>query len=392
MGHVQDKKLSLSGNTNMVIFAMIAVGLATFFGGLAMNAQRTWYSFLLNHSMFLGLAVGSVFFILIHYLASSGWIVAVRRVPEAMASWLFVAFLLNVVLLFGLSKIYPWTDHDLMHNDHLLHHKAAFFSTAFYSARTIAFYLVACFFTWKLLRLSTDQDAVGGVENTQKTKPTAAVFLVLFCPLFTIFATDLIKSLDPKWFSTIFGVYVFIGFLQAGVAAIVVITRMMQKHGYLHEVTADHFHDLGKYLKGFSVFWGYISVSQYLLIWYANIPEETTYYMMREVPGWVGWTFLVPVLRFGIPFVFLLPRMAKRTGSHLEKVSWVVLVGAWVDLYWLIMPYLLPKGVSIGWQDVGLLVGFLGAFAFVVRRFLSKHNVVPVKDPYLHETLHHHVL
>ncbi|NUM88426.1 MAG: molybdopterin oxidoreductase [Bdellovibrionales bacterium] len=392
MGHVQEKKLTPAGGTNMLLFGMIAVGVATFFGGLAVNAQRTWFSFLLNHAMFLGLAVGAVFFMVMHYLASSGWIVAVRRVPEAMASWIFVAFVMNVVLLFGLSKIYPWMDHELMHNDHMLHHKAGFFSTGFYTFRILAFYAVACFFTWKLLRLSTSQDELGGVENTQKTKPVSALFLVFFCPLFTVFATDLIKSLDPKWFSTIFGVYVFIGFLQAGVAATVVITRMLQKHGYRQEVTADHFHDLGKYLKGFSVFWAYIAVSQYLLIWYANLPEETTYYMARQVPGWMGWSLLVPVLRFFLPFVFLLPRMAKRTGGYLEKVCWVVLVGAWVDLYWLIMPHLLPNGVSIGWQDLGLLVGFLGAFAFVVRRFLSRNNVVPVKDPYLHETLHHHVM
>lgn len=392
MHSVEAKKLGLGSQTNSLLWGMIAVGVISFLLGLFTDASRTWYSFLLNHSLFMGLGVGAVFFLVIHYLAGSGWIVGLRRIPEAMASYLFVAFLLNIVLLFGLSRIYPWTNHELMEADHLLHHKLGYFSTAFFSLRVFIFYGVACLFTWKLLRNSLDQDVIGGVENTQKQKPLSALFLVLFCPLFTVFATDLLKSLDPKWFSTIFGVYVFIGFLQAAVAATIVIIQMMQKHGYLHNITADHFHDLGKYLFGFSIFWAYIAVSQYLLIWYANIPEETTFYLHRQVPGWLWMSLLVPAVRFVLPFLLLLPRMAKRTSGFLGKISWLVLVGAWLDLYWLIMPILSPEGFKFGWQDFGLLVGFIGGFGFVVRKFLSKNNVVPVKDPYLHETLHHHVM
>ena len=189
-----------------------------------------------------------------------------------------------------------------------------------------------------------------------------------------------------------FGVYVFIGFVQASVAAMIITVRQLQKHGYLQVVTADHYHDMGKYLFGFSVFWAYIGVSQYLLIWYANLPEETGYYLSRETPGWVWVSLLLPLVRFVLPFLLLLPRMAKRTPSYLVKVAYLVMFGAWVDLSWMIMPTLLPAGFNIAIWDIGILLGFLGCFLFAVRNFLSKHNTVPVKDPFLHETMHHHVM
>ncbi len=389
---LDSRKLELSSSTNGLVFGLMAIGVVSFLAGMFLNAPRTWHSFLLNHSFFMGLGIGGLFFLVIHYLAFAGWNVALRRISESFASYLVLAGIFHVVLLFGLAKIYPWTNHELMANDHLLHGKQGFFSLPFFIARAVVFFAVVVFFSWKLIQNSTKQDQEGGVELLNKQKPLSALFLVLFAPLFTIFSVDILKSLDPKWFSTIFGVYVFVGFVQASVAASILTIRMMQKHGYLSAITVDHYHDLGKYLFGFSIFWAYIGVSQYLLIWYANVPEETTFYLLRQEPGWVWFSLLLPVLRFALPFLLLLPRMAKRTPSYLEKVSVIVLIGAWVDLFWLIMPYLSPKGFTFSIFDIGLFLGFLGIFAFCVRRFLSRHATVPEKDPFLHETLHHHVM
>ncbi len=388
---LDSRKLELNSSTNNLVFGLIGIGVLSFIAGMFINAPRTWHAFLLNHSLFMGLGIGGLFFLVIHYLAFAGWNVAMRRISESFASYLVVALVFQVVLLFGLGKIYPWTNHELMANDHLLHGKQGFFSLPFYIARTAVFFGVVIFFSWKLIQNSIRQDAEGGVELLNKQKPLSALFLVLFAPLFTIFSVDLIKSLDPKWFSTIFGVYVFIGFVQASVAASILTIRMLQKKGYLSIVTADHFHDLGKYMFGFSVFWAYIGVSQYLLIWYANVPEETTFYLLREQPGWLWVSIALPLLRFVLPFLLLLPRMAKRTPAYLEKIAVIVIIGAWVDLFWLIMPYFSPKGVSFSIFDIGLFLGFLGVFAFCVRRFLSRHAMVPEKDPFLHETMHHHV-
>lgn len=389
---LEAKKLALNPSTNALVYGLMAIGVASFGAGMMMNAKRMWFAFLINHALFLGLGIGAVFFLVIHYLAFAGWNVAVRRVTESFASYVWVGAIFGIVMLFGLSHVYPWTNHEWMHADHMLHGKVGYFGTAFYAARVIAFFAVVSFFAWKMIGNSVAQDEEGGVARLNAQKPLAALFLVMFAPMFTVFSVDLIKSLEPKWFSTMFGVYVFIGFVQAFVAAAILTVRMLQRHGYLQVVTADHFHDLGKYLFGFSVFWAYIGVSQYLLIWYANLPEETTFYLARQKPGWVWVSILLPIVRFVAPFLLLLPRMAKRTPAYLEKVAALVFVGAWLDLNWLIMPNYSPESFTLSIWDIGLFLGFLGFFAFAVRRFLSKHNTVPVKDPFLHETLHHHVM
>ncbi|MGZ3693595.1 MAG: molybdopterin oxidoreductase, partial [Bdellovibrionota bacterium] len=192
--------------------------------------------------------------------------------------------------------------------------------------------------------------------------------------------------------STMFGVYVFIGFVQATSAAMILVARRLKKAGYLEVVTDDHFHDMGKYMFGFTVFWAYIGVSQYLLIWYANLPEETTFYLMRQTPGWVWVSMALPLVRFVLPFLLLLPRAAKRNSAYLEKVALLVVFGEWLDCNYLIMPAFSRSGFTFSWMDIGMFLGFLGFFAFAVRRFLSKNHTVPVNDPFLHETMHHHVM
>lgn len=385
------KKLELNGSTNSLVYALMGVGLLTFVVGLLTNAPRAWHAYLLNHTFFMGLGIGAFFYLIIHYLAFAGWNVAVRRVTESFATYLVFAFAFNVILFFGLGKIYPWMDHDMMMHDHILHGKTGYFALPFYILRTLFFFAATVFFAMKMVGNSTKQDEEGGVDLLNRQKPLAALGLVIFAPMFTIFAVDLIKSLDPKWFSTMFGVYVFIGFVQLTSAAMILAVRRLQKAGYLQVVTADHFHDMGKYMFGFTVFWAYIGVSQYLLIWYANLPEETTFYLMRQRPGWLWVSIALPILRFILPFLMLLPRAAKRNSAYLEKVALIVVLGAWIDLNYLIMPQA-HESFGISWMDIGLFLGFLGFFSFAVRRFLSRHNTVPVNDPFLHETMHHHVL
>lgn len=389
------RKLELNPSTNMMVFGMMGVGIVTFVLGMIMNAQRTWNAFLINHSLFLGLSLAAMFYLVVHYLAFAGWNVAVRRVTESIASYLFVGAGFHLVLLAGVAAglvtIYPWTNHELMHSDHLLHGKTGYFALPFYIGRAVVFLGLVSFLASKMIGNSVAQDQEGGKDRLLRQKPLAAIYLVVFAPLFTVFSVDALKSLDPKWFSTMFGVYVFIGFVQSCAAVTILIVRRMQAAGYLKVVTPDHYHDLGKYLLGFTIFWAYIGVSQYLLIWYANLPEETTFYMLRQNGSWVYASLLLPLVRFVLPFLLLLPRMAKRTPAYLEKVALLVFVGSWLDLFWLVIPYYSPAGINLTVWDIGLFVGFLGVFAFTVRRFLSKNNTVPVKDPFLHETLHHHV-
>ncbi len=387
---LDSKKLTRSSGTDTLVMGLMGLGALTFVAGLFLDAPRMWKAYLIYNTLFLGLGIGGLFFLVIHYLAGAGWNVALRRISESFASYVAFGALTTVVLLFGLKHIYPWTDHAFMESSHLLHGKMGYFGTVFFSARVIFFLAMITFFAWRLIGNSVAQDEAGGVELRRAQKPLSALFLVLFAPLFTVFAVDTLKSLDPKWFSTMFGVYVFVGFAQASVAATIVAIKKLQNHGYMGNVNENHFHDLGKYLFGFSIFWAYIGVSQYLLIWYANLPEETGYYLMRQVPGWVGWSILLPAVRFVLPFLLLLPMQNKRRSNFLVKVAYVVLFGAWLDIYLIVMPnFSVNLGLSI-W-DAGFALGFLGFFLFNVRRFLSSNATVPVKDPYLHETLSHHV-
>jgi hypothetical protein len=385
------KTLTPASGTNTLVMGLMGLGVLTFFAGLFVgDAARMWKAYLVHSLLFFGLGIGGLFFLVIHYLAGAGWNVAVRRITESLASYVLIGALSILVLIFGLKHIYPWTDHAFMESSHLLHGKIGYFGTGFFIARVLLFLAVVSFFAWRIIRNSTAQDQEGGLELRAVQKPLSALYLVLFAPLFTVFAVDLLKSLDPKWFSTMFGVYVFIGFAQASVAMTIVVTKMLQKHGYLGHVNENHFHDLGKYLFGFSIFWAYIGVSQYLLIWYANLPEETGYYLIRQTPGWVGWSLLLPAVRFILPFLLLLPMQNKRRSNFLVKVAYLVLFGAWLDLYLIVMPnFSTSFGFSL--YDAGFLLGFLGLFAFSARKFLSCHNMAPVKDPYLHEALHHHV-
>ena len=384
------KKFTRASGTDMLVMGLIGLGLLTFAAGLFTDPARMWKAYLVYNTLFLGLGIGGLFFLVIHYLAGAGWNVAVRRISESFASYVVVGAVTTVVLLFGLKHIYPWTDHAFMESSHLLHGKMGYFGTVFFSARVIFFVAMISFFAWRLIGNSTAQDEAGGVELRNAQKPLSALFLVLFAPLFTVFSVDLLKSLDPKWFSTMFGVYVFVGFVQASVAASILAIKMFQKHGYFAHVNENHFHDLGKYLLGFSIFWAYIGVSQYLLIWYANLPEETGYYLIRQVPGWVGWSLILPAVRFVLPFLLLLPMQNKRRSNFLVKVCYVVLFGAWLDLYLIVMPNF-STTFSLSIWDAGLALGFTGLFVFSVRRFLSSSATVPVKDPFLHEALNHHV-
>ena len=234
-------------------------------------------------------------------------------------------------------------------------------------------------------------DKKAQVNFRGKQKVLSAVFFVLFAPLFTMFAFDTIMSLEPTWFSTIFGVYTFVGCIQNSVAVSIVSIFLLKKFNYLKSIREDHIHDMAKFLFGWSIFWGYIAVSQYLLIWYGNLPEETFYYIDRTKGSWNFISVLVPVLKFVLPFVLLLPRKVKRNLKYVSAVAFVVIISEFVNLSWMILPSFIPD-YTFALQDFGIFIGFLGAFLFGVARFYEKNSLTPLKDPYLHESQEHHVV
>jgi hypothetical protein len=220
----------------------------------------------------------------------------------------------------------------------------------------------------------------------------SVAFLIFFALSFSIFSVDLLMTLLPTWFSTIYGIYTFSGMAQSSFAFLILLLIFFKRTGFVGGYyTIEHIHDAAKFLKGFTVFWAYIAFSQYLLIWYANIPDETEFFLMRMQNGWMEMSFLLLIFKFIVPFLALLPRGYKRNENHLIAVSLLVLVMQYFDIHWQVYPNFNENQFVFGLYEIGLLVGFLGLFLMALMRFYSTYSLVPLKDPRLHESLHHHV-
>jgi hypothetical protein len=247
-------------------------------------------------------------------------------------------------------------------------------------------------FTKKLIGNSLKQDKTKSYAETAKNKSLAPGFLIVFALGFTLMSFDQIMSLDPHWFSTIFGVYCFAGLFYSTLALTMLYTLKLKRGGQLNGIVNDnHLHDLGKYMFAFTIFWAYIGFSQFMLIWYANLPEETRFYIARFHGGWqaLSWFLLV---KFALPFLVLLPRGAKRDPMRLRFVGWFMVIAQWVDMLWLVQPSFFPEGPMVGPFEIGVTLGFAGLFMAAVNRFLGKNPVVAVGDPYLSESVNHHTV
>lgn len=376
-----------------LLAATAGVGLVCFVVGLFLDAHRAWGNWLLGAYYFTTLALFGTFFIAIGYLTSAGWSVSMRRVPEAMMSWLPAALVTMLVLGAGMGYLYEWVHphDDGSHHAHLLHNKSPWLNQWFFLGRIILYFGIWIGVSQLLTRHSRRQDTDGDVTHTRSNTRTSAIFGVLFALTLSAASFDWLMSLEAAWFSTIFGIYQFAGLFQSGIAALIVLLVLLRRMGYLRDaVNENHLHNLGQWLIALSVFWAYIWFSQLLLIWYSNIPEETSYYLIRSQGDWWVLTFIVnPLLNFAIPFVVLLPRPAKRSEYILVRVAVMVLVGHWLDIWLGIMPYVSPEGPWFDFMEVGVMLGFAGAFGLVFFKALERAPLVPLRDPYLQESLHH---
>lgn len=368
-----------------ILIGLIAIGI-----GFFKNPERMWTAYLVSFFYFACLGLGGLFFLSFSNASKAGWHTSIKRLAESFTSFLPYMLLTSIILILGFKYIYPWDDPSQAHR--MTGGKAIYLNPMFVTVRLIIFGLGCLFFKKLIVGNSIKQDQNGDVAYTEKNITNSIGFIAFFAIFFSLFSIDLLMSLLPSWYSTIFGIYAFSGMLQSTFAllAIVVICFKDSKwvKGY---ITVEHQHDVGKFLKGFTIFWAYIAFSQFMLIWYANIPEETEFYLMRSHSGWLAISFSLLIFRFIVPFLSLLPRSAKRTDSNLIAVSILVLVMQYVDLYWLVYPNFNDGSVIFGLYEIALFIGFAGLFVFAMTQFLSKNNVVAIKDPRMHEALNHHV-
>ncbi len=381
----------------------MAVGVVSFLiaGFLGRGADDHYshfmFSYLVAFAFFLSVGLGGLFFTTLQHITHAGWSVILRRMSEAIANALPVMAILFLPILIplfmGSHALYEWADQDLMQTDHVLHEKAAYLSVGFFTIRWGIYFIIWTLLARFYLKKSTEQDQTGDVKLTSKMEAVSAPGMLLFALTCTFAAIDAVMSVQPHWFSTIVGVYFFSTSVVSVIAVMILMFMWLQKRGKLGIITVEHYHDLGKLLFAFTFFWGYIAFSQYMLQWYANIPEDTQYYVPRQQGDWVWFSFILLFGHLLVPFVVLLSRWTKRKLGRLKFWAIWMLVFHWVDMYYLVMPGLgLHPGhetgvVSIGLLDVFCFLAVGGVFMGTVAMVLRKHALAPLKDPRLAESL-----
>lgn len=374
--------------------------------GSAVWLKRTWATLWTNNMYFLGIAIIGLFFVTVQYASQAGWSAGMLRLPLAMGQWLPIAGILTLVLWFlARHDLFHWTHADLYVADGagfdaIISGKGPYFYwplesgtfPLFFILRMVIFFGLWYWFFLQIKKNMLAEDLDPSTVYWFKNRSLSAWFLVFFAVSSSVAAWDWIMSIDTHWFSTMFGWYVFSSWWVTGLAFITLILAYLKSAGYLKIVNANHMHDLGKFVFAFSIFWTYIWFGQFLLIYYANIPEETVYFIerMRTSPySWIFYTNLI--MNFVLPLLLFMTRDSKRQLSTLKLVCPIVLIGHWFDFYNMVTPAVMQEQGGLGFLEIGATFIFLAAFFFVMLSSLSRMPLIGKNHPMLEESLHHNI-
>ncbi|MBK7031874.1 MAG: hypothetical protein IPH49_01060 [Ignavibacteria bacterium] len=395
MSNVNLGSTPLIGKINKIGMVLAAIGALGLGATLYLNGQERFFAdYLLGFWYFAGISVTMMFFSALQFLARAGWSSAVRRIAEnftGMVPFMAIALIPIVINMLSHNSIYEWSHHDAA-NDPILQKKAAYLNPTAFMIRMGVY----CLFWFGMFRFvignSIKQDASAtDITPTRKNWKRAAPWVLVYALSITFASFDLLMSLEPHWFSTIWGVYTFAGHFVGALAIVTIMTVALYNNGHLREyITAEHFHDLGKLMFAFSVFWAYIAFSQYFIIWYANLPEETIYFATRTTHGWEFFGIALVLMHFVVPFMVLLRQDVKRKTNVLVAASIIILISHYIDLTWIIMPavghhILKIEGVLFGWQELTGWLFFAGLFMILAARNYQKRNAVAINDPLIYE-------
>ena len=371
------------------IMLAIAAGLGFAAGD---GYAQLFHSYLVSFAFCLSFCLGALFFVAVNHLTRATWMVVIRRLSEVLAAGfplMAVLFLpILIPILMGNHSLYHWSDPAYVEGDHILEGKTPFLNVTFFTIRAVIYFGVWIGLSQFFLRNSRLQDENADPTLVLRMRKWSAVAIILFALTTTFAAFDWLMSLEAHWFSTIFGVYYFAGCMLGFFALMSLICMYLQDRGHLNGVVSvEHYQDLGKYLFAFTFFWGYIAFSQYMLIWYADLPEETFWFLKRQTGSWTAVSVLLIIGHFIVPCGGLVSRHVKRNRAGLAFFSVLLLLMHWVDMYWLVMPSLHEGSLNFGFTDVACLVGILGLF---IGGFLSRLRaglLAPINDPYLEDSL-----
>ena len=388
------ERLTMGGAGRGLLIAGLVVGI----GGLAAayvlgrgaedGMQHFLHAYLLNWLFLLSLSLGALWFVPLQHLTRSSWSTVIRRLAEIVSCTIPLLGLMAIPILLNLDAIYPWADPAHVEGDPLMAHKLGFLSAKWFTFRVVLYFVI-----WSVLALvfrhwSARQDATGDLKYTFRGEKLGGPAVLIYGLTQTLAAFDLMMSLDPHWFSTMFGVYWFAGIVAAFFAMMTLLTWGLQRSGRLSQVvTIEHYNDYGRAMFAFVFFWAYIAFSQYMLIWYANIPEETGWFLRRQENGWSAVGYLLIFGHWLVPFAGLMSRFTKRRVALMVFWAVWILVMHWVDLFWLVMPEFNPGGVPLRVVDAVLLLGLGGLWVAALALIAGDRSLVARRDPYLKDSL-----
>ncbi|RLD51339.1 MAG: quinol:cytochrome C oxidoreductase [Bacteroidetes bacterium] len=385
-----EKKIQISSTFKIISLVLIAIGIASLTYGFITDPVKTWANYLMNNYYFLSLGIGITFFGALQYITHSGWAVGFNRIYQAMGNIIpVIAILMIPILIFGMQDLYHWSHEGVSDHDALIAHKAPYLNLPFFALRYVIYFAIWIFLTQMIRRFSLKEDRVGGMKYFKKAEFWSKVYIFSLAFTFTLATFDWIMSIDVHWFSTIFAFRNFVMAFYHGLVVLTLILIILNKMGYIPWFSKAHLGDLTRFIFVLSIIWTYMWLSQYLLIWYANIPEETVYYLPRTKGDFQVLFWGEFVLNWVLPFLLLIPKKISTNKNAVLAICLILILGQWVDLYQQIIVG--TYGVlQIGIIEIGSYLGFLGIFALVVGYSLSKTPLLQKNHPYLEESIHHH--
>jgi hypothetical protein len=388
------------------IIGVIALAIAAWLAYRSDNYEvrvHFFHSWLTALAFFLAISLGCLGFVLIHYAARAAWSTVVRRLAEAMSKNILLIAILFLPILFiyvkgpsgeghhdklsGAQLLLEWLHPGAVDNDPLLDAKSGYMNPTFFYIRLVAYFVIWIGTAFYFASRSVRQDSTGDPSITTRLGKLSYPLLILFGFSLTGFAFDWIMGLNPHWFSTIFGVYIFAGCMLSAFSSITLLALLLQKRGLIgHAVNHEHYHDLGKWMFAFTFFWGYIGFAQYMLIWYSNIPEETQFFLPRQIGFWGSFSLILLIVHFVVPFPALLSRHIKRKNSVIAFWALWSLLACAVDLYWLIMPNQWINKIPglVGHEELALP----NALPYFVNGTHDIYNVAPQYQGFLHDQVY----
>jgi|TARA_B110000977_G_scaffold50781_1_gene68976 hypothetical protein len=390
---------TVAKNTKLISYALIAIGLIATVLGFINDTHRAWTSLLINNYFFLAISAFAIFFVALQYVSEAAWAVPFKRVAEGISSYFIVggAVILLIIVAGGMHWHHIWhwmetgiTNPEAENYDAIIAGKKAYLNLPFFFIRAAVYIFGWWYASKRLIALSRKEDTEGGLSSHKRSITISAIFIGFFGYTSSMMAWDWIMSIDSHWFSTLFGWFVFSSMGVTGFTMIAIMSIYLKKKGYLEYVNENHIHDLAKWIFSFSVLWTYMWFSQFMLIWYSNIPEEVTYYLAR----WDNYNFLfwiTSVINFIFPLLILMSRDGKRNFNYIVTVGVIVLMGHWFNIYLLVAPGTIGEHWNIGYIEIGMFMSFLGLFLLVVHNALTKAPLFVKNHPYADESIHHHI-